>query len=178
MPIQKRRCYADSNHWTKSVSQSCVDLSLLLSKCPTLHFWHFSGLIKGMLVVKSGIDRIIIPKSMVKAKSSQVSTDDFAYVIFKSMSSPSKPCKAFGKYLDPEEVAADSFVKQSPTKLSDMYVRMLVGLGLSPQQCNGYVKDSLKLPGLRHCSFMGVADPTGSIPYGMIFIPGCELYSM
>jgi hypothetical protein len=134
-----------------------------------------SGLIKGMLLVKAGIDHIMSPKSMVKVKSSDISTDDFAYVVFKSMSAPSEPCKDFGKYLDPDQTATDSFMDKPQKKLSDMYVRMLVGLGLKPQQCKTYMQTSLKLDNV---TLMGVADPTGSIPYGMIFIPGCELYEV
>ncbi|KAL3779195.1 hypothetical protein ACHAWO_008101 [Cyclotella atomus] len=53
-----------------------------------------------------------------------------------------------------------------------MYRRILIGLGLAPQLCTDYVRQSKKTDGLMHTHLMGVADPTGCIPFGKVFIPG------
>ena len=112
---------------------------------------------------------------MIKAPPSEVSNSDAAVLIFKTASAPSKDSALFERYLDPDENTTEGFITKSQKELSEMYQRALTGLGVSKQLCNDYVKQSRKVSGLKHWHLMGVADPTGQIPYGEVFIPGCEL---
>lgn len=132
-----------------------------------------SGLIKGILFAKPGIKHIQIPKSMIKVLGSKPSSDEVT-IVFKMLTSPSDENGQLGRFLDPSEKAPESFVTKSRKDLSDMYQRMLIGYGVDQSICREYVKQSRRTEGLRHATLIGTADPTGSIPYGKVFIPGCE----
>lgn len=135
------------------------------------------GLIKGLLLVKQGIDRIQIPKSMIKAMPAKTEygekAPEVATVVFKN-TAPSNPNKDLGKLLDPNAKPCDKYMGELQDKLSSMYQRILVGFGVSEELCNAYVQRARKVKTLRHATLMGVADPTGKISYGQVFIPGCE----
>ena len=133
-----------------------------------------SGLVKGILLVKEGIDCIQIPDSMIKAPPSEVSNDDRVFLIFKTAFAPSKNSALLERYLDPVKKTTNSFITKPHKELCKMYQRILTGLGVSKQLCDDYVKQSRDVSGLKHKHLMGVADPTGQIPYGEVFVPGCE----
>jgi hypothetical protein len=136
---------------------------------------YFSGFGKGMvLTVKQGINRIQIPESMIKVGPSKSCQDEYALVVFKKLSAPSQDNKYFGRFLDPAEEPPASFLRKSHKDLSDMYQRVFIGLGLPPWKCAEYVRRSRKNDGKMHANLTGVADPTGCIPRGEVFIPGCE----
>ena len=148
---------------------------VLQQKNITLIFLPQSGLIKGILFVKEGIDCIQIPDSMIKAPPSEISNDNRAFLVFKTSSAPSKDSALLERYLDPTKATTNSFIINPQDELSKMYQRALTGLGVSNQLCDDYVKQSRDVSALKHWHLMGVADPTGQIPYGEIFIPGCKL---
>eukprot|EP00804_Cyclotella_cryptica_P029472 CCRYP_011281-RE/>CCRYP_011281-RE protein AED:0.21 eAED:0.21 QI:965/1/1/1/0.88/0.84/19/194/1883 len=130
------------------------------------------GLIKGMLLVKRGIKHIQIPESMIKVMPSKSSNKKWATVIFKKLYAPSTQNKLLGRMLDPNGNPPNSFKVERQKSLSDMYQRILIGFGVPKLVCDDYVKLSRNVEKLRHAHLMGVADPTGSIPYGEVFIPG------
>ena len=101
-------------------------------------------------------------------------SSDKVTIVFKMLTAPSDENGKLGRYLDPSEEAPNSFVTKSRKDLSDMYQRMIVGYGVDQSICKKYIKQSRSTEGLRHTHLMGTADPTGSIPYEWVFIPGCE----
>ena len=101
-------------------------------------------------------------------------SSDKVTIVFKMLTAPSDENEKLGRFLDPSEEAPNSFVTKSRKDLSDMYQRMLIGYGVGQSICRAYVKQSRRTEGLRHATLIGAADPTGSIPYGKVFIPGCE----
>lgn len=132
------------------------------------------GLIKGMLLVKSGIERIQIPESMIKVGPSKTSSNNWATAIIKKLYAPSAHNKLLGRLLDPNQDPPNSFKVEYQKSLSDMYQRILIGFGVPKCICDDYVRRSRNVDSLMHTHLMGVADPTGCIPYGEVFIPGCE----
>lgn len=138
------------------------------------------GLIKGLLLVKRGINKIQIPASMLKALPSDTSFDEIATLIIKT-TAPSQPNKDLGKLLDPNAEPRETFMEECQKPLlklagdkkgPTMYQRILLGFGVSETLCDAYAKQARYAEGLRHATMMGVADPTGKIPYGQVFIPG------
>ncbi len=132
------------------------------------------GLIKGMLLVKSGIERIQIPESMIKVGPNKTSSSDWVTVIIKKLYAPSAHNKLLGRLLDHYQDPPNSFKVEYQKSLSDMYQRILIGFGVPKCICDDYVRRSRNVDSLTHTHLMGVADPTGCIPYGEVFIPGCE----
>ena len=131
-----------------------------------------------MLLEKEGIERIQIPRSMIKVLPVESSKDSGAIIAFKKLSAPSGDNIYFGRHLDPNEKTTKSFMTKSHDPLSDMYQRIMKGYGIETYICDGYVKRARKTDGLKHAHLLGVADPTCCIPYGHVFIPGCKSSSM
>lgn len=127
-----------------------------------------------MLCVKEGINRIQIPDSMIKVLDVESTDEDWADIVFKKLSAPSEDNKLLGRYLDPDEGAPASYETNPQKKLSGMYQRILIGFGVPKPICKKYVQQSLVTSNKRHTHLIGVADPTGCIPYGQVFIPGCK----
>lgn len=111
---------------------------------------------------------------MIKVKGLEFSANDSATIVFKK-AAPSVENKYHGRYLDPSEEAPLSFLEKKHKDLSEMYQRMLIGLGVSQRMCKSYVIRSRSTEGLMHTHMMGTADPTGCIPYRKVFISGREL---
>lgn len=133
------------------------------------------GFIKGMLTAKRGITRIQIPDSMRKAPNSDKTTpnDDLVTLILKS-SAPSDPNWYFGRFLDPIKEPPESYTNETKKVMSDMYQRILIGYGVPRRILDEYTLNAKKVKHQKHCNLVGVADPTGHIPYGSVFIPGCK----
>lgn len=68
------------------------------------------GLIKGMLLVKKGIERIQISESMIKVMPSKTSRGHWATIIFKKLYAPSVQNKLLGRLLDPNKDPPNSFM--------------------------------------------------------------------
>jgi hypothetical protein len=66
------------------------------------------------------------------------------------MGSCSQDNKYLGRHLDPNVDPPFSFKEKKHKELSDMYQRILIGLGLAPQLCTKYVRQSRKTEGLMH----------------------------
>ena len=132
------------------------------------------GFAKGILLEKEGIKRVQLPQSMIKMLPVDSSTDNRAIIAFKKLIAPTYENILFQRYLDPEEETADSFKTKSHAKLSNMYQRILIGYGIPKTICDNYVKRSQNIDRRKHVHLLGVADPTACIPYGQVFIPGCE----
>jgi hypothetical protein len=138
------------------------------------------GVIKGLLCAKLGIKHIQIPESMLKVQCSRVGkelaneNDDLAAFVFKR-SVPSKTNQNFDRVLDSEkDDPPPSYLDDQTKALSKMYIRMLMGFGIPKTYCECYVRKAKDPKKRKHATLMGVADPTGHIPYGSVFIPGCK----
>eukprot|EP01082_Thalassiosira_pseudonana_P006004 g5635.t1 g5635 contig2:949286-952998(+) len=137
--------------------------------------WYNPGLFgigKGMLCVKDGIDKIQIPReSMLKvgksANSMPKHRDGFILSIVNLM--PSSQGYVVGKILfDKDPTKSDKGKLKPPA--SDAW-RLLFDKGVRQNTLKQYVED-YKFGGIRHASVIGLIDPTGSIPNGMVYIPG------
>jgi hypothetical protein len=132
------------------------------------------GILKGVLMRKPGIDRIQLPPSMVKVSPSKNKesrkSDEAILLITKQGRHPTSFNTQLAKQLAGKDLSP-SFDK-SIKKLSDMICRMLIGLGVPVALMNEYVRRSQRREKLRHAWIVGVADPTGGIPEGHVFVTG------
>ncbi|KAL9185901.1 hypothetical protein ACHAXT_003678 [Thalassiosira profunda] len=132
------------------------------------------GLFKGMLLAKEGIAAIQLPReSMMKAPPSEACDEDWVCVVLKNVF-PGDANKQLGKHLDPDESARASYTNpmNKLKKISKMYRRMLIGYGVRKDDVAAYAKASRDPAHLKHAHLKGVADPTGKIPEGRVFITG------
>ena len=101
----------------------CCCLYLVSSRQILVFLTIFSidHVIKGMLLKKRGITRIMLPSSMIKAPPSQVCDDKWVAVVIKNVF-PSEENRQHGRLLDPENAATNSWVARDDRKaLSKMY---------------------------------------------------------
>lgn len=138
------------------------------------------GLFKGILTAKPANEikenHFQFPESMRKALPSKRHSQHLndATLIRKSICAPSESNRKFGRFLDPNQEAPESFIEEKQKELSKMYKRILEGFGVPNRIVDDYRSRALYVHDLKHANLMGVADPTGHIPYGSIFIPGCK----
>ena len=132
------------------------------------------GIFKGMLVEKPGIDKIQLPPSMKKVLPSLVNGDDWACLLVTSAGRhPGERNLQIAKLLRGDPIPK-TFTSR---RLKDMIMRLWEGLGVPRSVCLHYAKTSENPPNLNHASLVGVADPTGCIPDGHIFVPGMAQHS-
>lgn len=107
------------------------------------------GLAKGLLLRKKGIDRIQLPRSMIKAMRSQTCKDNWAAVIIKNQF-PSKENTQMGRYIDPGTNASEWWMNENKKNLSAMYQRIFKGFGVEQAIIDKYAKGATKPKKLRH----------------------------
>ncbi len=120
------------------------------------------GFAKGMLLKKSGIRRIQIPPSMIKARKSEICNENYVALIIKNVF-PSEENKQLGRFLDPEMDARESWASGYKKPLSDMYQRMLIGFGVKESVVKDYAQSAKKAKKLKH----GEGSRRSDIPYSI-----------
>jgi ribosomal protein L24 len=134
------------------------------------------GILKGMLVRKRILEGppIQLNASMLKVPPSthpEALMDRAALLICKLgvYTRSGMPNDYIGKLLNQQQKPPKSF---KPKKLSDMVLRLWQGLGVPADICQEYAKESLRPCNICHAWVVGVADPTGSLPPGHVYVTG------
>jgi ribosomal protein L24 len=134
------------------------------------------GIFKGMLVrirITSGPPIQLDPSQLKVPPSQTGSSDDRAFLLITSSGvQPSSTNEYVGRLLDPQAKPPPKSFKIKPMK--DMIPRLWSGLGVPEDVCQDYVKKSVRQSYLNHAWVVGVADPTGSIPTGHVFVTGMK----
>ena len=134
------------------------------------------GIFKGMLMAKRfGVDqrsrKILLPPSMKKVEASihPERISNTAFMIIRRVS-PSTTNKQLAKIIldDSDETPKSFTVKE----LAPMFERLFVALGVNDRLFKQYVQDCTKTRRPRHAWLVGVADPTGELPVGTVYVPG------
>ena len=132
------------------------------------------GVFKGMLMRKTGIKGVQLTKSMRKVPpSASKSAGSWAMVITKRVY-PTKSSNAMAKRFSPPHQG--QFTPSSRTNdekpLNDMVSMLLEGIGVPRSVVHAYRAK----PHNEHTScVVGVADPTGELPAGTVFLTGTRL---
>jgi ribosomal protein L24 len=142
------------------------------------------GLFKGMLMRRSGITTIQLPPSMKKAGPSLTSDEETMFLLITTGGlHPSKLNGYIGRALDEnlKPPPARSFTREV-RKLSEMIERLWEGESVPKSVIKNYKKQASfpagalssrsALKSLKHAFVVGVADPTGLLPPGHIFVTG------
>jgi RNA dependent RNA polymerase len=130
------------------------------------------GVGKGVLMVKPGIDKIQLPPSMMKVGPSHLDGHDTAVIlvntngVFPFPAHRHAACVLLGEKAPPK-----SFV---PKRLSPMILSLLQSVGVPGDLLDQYAEEILEERGknLKHASLVGLADPTGMIPSGHVYVTG------
>ena len=132
------------------------------------------GIFKGMLVEKYGITKIQLPPSMMKVGPSQSCTVLETIVLLVKSIFPSKTTAQVSHVLNLNwaEPSLKSFQPDQTLKLSTMITDLWQSQGVPSALIQSYKKSLTHMKEVHHSFLVGVADPTGSIPEGYIFVPG------
>ena len=134
------------------------------------------GIFKGTLVRKrttSGPPIQLDPSQLIVPPSPTGSSDNRAFLLITSDGvQPSQNNEYVGRLLDPEAKPPPKSLKIKP--MSETIIRVWSGLGVPDDVCQDYVKKSVRHCHLNHAWVTGVADPTGSIPAGHVFVTGMK----
>jgi RNA dependent RNA polymerase len=124
--------------------------------------------------ITSGPPIQLDPSQLIVPPSPTGSSDSRAFLLITSNGvQPSKNNYYVGRLLDPE--AKPPSTKSFKIKpMSEMITRLWSGLGVPDDVCQDYVKKSVRHCHLNHAWVTGVADPTGSIPAGHVFVTGMK----
>ena len=141
------------------------------------------GILKGMLFRKRGITKIQLPSSMLKVpptKSTEnvmgFDNQDWVYMLATQQGIfPSRTSRVLDSRLTKALTNEDKPVKDGKPFQSDMVIRLWKGLGVTEDVVEKYVLDMKRFDIPRHSYSVGVADPTGCIPEGKIFVTGLKL---
>ncbi|KAL3799924.1 hypothetical protein HJC23_007397 [Cyclotella cryptica] len=138
------------------------------------------GVFKGVLVRKpqSTGPPIELNESLQKVlPSTQEDAADNGYIVIKR-TFPSKANLQIGRLFRRDRAVTQSFKRSLQSnedcKLSDMYIRLLNGLGVSKDITEEYSKLYRNIKHLRHTHLVGVADPTGKLPPNTVFMTGVK----
>ncbi|CAK9096283.1 unnamed protein product [Durusdinium trenchii] len=126
------------------------------------------GVLKGVLTLKEGIEKIQFAKeSMQKVGPSRISSDDQVWVVVTKVF-PSATGLQIGKWL--KTGRPQKALKEKQKKLSPMVERVLKSLEISSEELERHKKEEFR----QEAFVVGVADPTGQLPEGQIFISGLQ----
>lgn len=129
------------------------------------------GVFKGVLCRKPGIDKIQLPDSMRKVGPSIVNNEDWACMVIK-ITAPSQDNITIGRYLAHNTPPCKSFEPKLIQKKSDMVAKLLRAVGVSAETIEKHDREA-KRTRMSKCTWlMGVADPTGCLPAGSVFVTG------
>jgi hypothetical protein len=131
------------------------------------------GVSKGMLMKKSGISKIQLPPSMIKVGPSRSNHRNTWVVIVAKGVYPCESNVSLGRYMDPEsDNPCKSFMQRPARPLSEMYIRLIIGLGVPRRAVMSYVRNAKTIKGLKHAHLRGVYDPSGELPADTVFVTG------
>lgn len=88
---------------------------------------------------------------------------------------PSRTSRKLDERLIKALTDEDKPVKEPKPFQSEMVIRLWKGLGVTKDIVENYVLDMKRFNIPRHSYSVGVADPTGYIPEGKIFVTGLKL---
>lgn len=125
------------------------------------------GVYKGMLCRKPGIHSIQLTPSMRKVPPSVSNSDDWVCVVV-IRSCPSSTCVDMGRYFAGDAVRPSFRAKP----LCAMVSRLLITLGVPKTVLNNH--KNCKIPA--HSWLVGLADPSGAIPAGYVFMTGFDTF--
>ena len=129
------------------------------------------GIFKGMLMRKSGIGRIQLPASMHKVgrgRCPPASTAHSLATVVVLQFHPSKTRRDLQKTLDPGVGGTGTRQVAQDMPISKMPKRFLAHKGVP--------SSLLANNRSQHCFLVGVADPTGALPEGHVFVTGVECH--
>lgn len=132
------------------------------------------GVFKGVLCPKQGIDCIELPRSMQKVGPSKAKPRERWVCMLVKQTFPTSKNVQLGRQLDHSSQPSLSYFKRDRSA-GDMIERLWKSLGVPQRTFISYArrcnkKDSIR--GLKHAYLLGVADPTGNLPEGTVFVPG------
>jgi hypothetical protein len=132
------------------------------------------GIFKGVLMVKEGIKKIQLPGSMKKVDAAQASRGESDFpVLLANNVFPSLSCKKAAKSIDPTLDNPTKSMVKDRKPLGQSAKRVFCANGVNPDYFDHYAVESCRDPhGLRHAYLVGVADPTGSLCPGTVFVSG------
>ena len=132
------------------------------------------GIFKGVLCPKRNVDQVELPTSMQKVKPSKVRpAADWVCLIVKNICPTSKNVQ-IGRELNSDAAPCLSYFRRDNGP-GEMIERLWQSQGVPLGTCKQYAKRCNKkgsISGLKHSYLLGVADPTGQLPKGHVFIPG------
>ena len=130
------------------------------------------GVFKGMLMRKGGIKGIQLTPSMRKVlPSASKNAESWAMVIVKQVF-PTAAGKAMGNRFSPEGEFTPSRRTSQEKPLKEMVSMLLEGIGVPM----GVIQAYKAKPYNEHIAcVVGVADPTGELPAGTVFLTGTKL---
>jgi len=125
------------------------------------------GIFKGVLMEKPGIDKIQLPESMRKVPPSTAAQNSSHACLLVNNNGmfPSTKNLQIVKALGNEKKE-----KELPKELSKMIRPLLKSQGVPDSLLERYVKETYRKLG--HACLVGVADPTGGLPEGCVFVTG------
>lgn len=135
------------------------------------------GIFKGILCPKPDIDRIELPRSMLKVGPSRVCpSEDWVCLVVKNTFPTSKNVQ-LGRSLTLQNSTPPSLshFRNKDQGPGEMVERLWRSLGVKRSISARYAKRCNQkgtLAGLKHAYLLGVADPTGFLPRGHVFVPG------
>ena len=132
------------------------------------------GHFKGMLMAKTQITRIQLPKSMLKVEASLENNrlDTDVFLVCKGIF-PSKPSKMVDRHLNPTLKDPPRSAEKQLYELSGMVKNLMVLAGVPRETVDRFGKDASEDWNRKHWAFcVGVADPTGCLPEGSVFVTG------
>jgi hypothetical protein len=151
-----------------------------LEKCVCIQVRIYSpkfGIFKGVLMRKRIITgaKVELPGSMKKVGPSKSAKKLEPLILINNAGlDPSTAARSIAR-LKCVDVNGDGGPKGKtnvPKRLTDMVERLWIGLGVPKDTVTKYAKDSREWKYLNHAYVRGVADPTGKLPPGQIYITG------
>jgi len=124
------------------------------------------GVLKGVLTLKEGIDKIQLPPSMRKVDPSKTNHSESAWVVV-TRTFPSSTSQQLERWLQGGEANKTLMEKQKP-RMSPMVRRVLTSLNVADNDLTSHEKSRPR----KEAFLVGVADPTDYIPEGQVVIPG------
>ncbi|KAI2496317.1 RNA-dependent RNA polymerase [Fragilaria crotonensis] len=132
------------------------------------------GHFKGMLMAKNRITRIQLPHSMLKVRPSpeKTRTDTDVFVLCNGVS-PSNSSRMLNRHLNPNLANPPPSAIKDLRPMSPMIKSLMVLVGVPSEVVEKFSKDASQDWNRKHWAFcVGVADPTGCLPAGSIFVTG------
>ena len=128
----------------------------------------------GVLVRKQLISKIQLPLSMKKVEKSEnvVLGNQDVFMLWNNIF-PSKINKEIGKFMNPNDDRKPPVTKDLGNFKDNRTIhQIMIKWGLNQDVLDQYIKDSSAYARHYHSWFVGVCDPTSSLPEGTVFLSG------